>query len=602
MKEELRFADTFLKDCQFRIKLRTTSNGEKLVIKSIVDEHNHENTQEAFSHLPKQRQLDQDLISEAEKLLMLKSNKKLVQNYIKTVTGKNVLLRDLHNLAAKNKPLRKNDFAELIAEMKKHQGAAVDVTVDDTGTVQAIYFQTKEMKSTFAAYPELVLVDATYKLNDLGMTLYLLMVVDGNGESEIGPPSKKKRGVGKKDYIKTAGKQNAFNSRQIRQLGVTMDNWWKRTNTPAIALSLATDKDGNLTVDYIDMDPNLVHKLLFGDVLSYDVHEKAKLIGCIIKRKGEGDIKETEASEQKRMTEGRYVKRNNVEGEKTKGRKRNAGTAVQSTWRNDRLCKLKHAIMECNWNDANDANILKLDMLEEDPKLLEMLVPFLPRSIGFVKYSLDLHSFDAFYWLRHQLPADISMDALVVKEDGNGLFKAASLIIFGTENLWPTLRILCVKYGIEKFKYVLQQDVTRDHFSCGCNITHADVSVAHNFSTHSQIRRLLDSYSTDIKRHVTGILRGTLLSKRMEEAISNSETDLILNRTPENWIFGERPDKSWLIADFIARIASADKHFSKILIERRGFVVRYALLPERLVDIPLFVARRLLDSSKRYNV
>eukprot|EP00794_Sanderia_malayensis_P002794 gene2794-3233_t len=251
--------------------------------------------------------------------------------------------------------------------------------------------------------------------------------------------------------------------------------------------------------------------------------------------KGKAKAKEreilAEASEQKRMTEGRSVTRNNVdkteEREKTKGRKRNAGTAVQSTWRNDRLCKLKHAITECNWNDANDANILKfMDMLEEDPKLLEMLVPFLPRSIAFVKYSLELHSFNTFY-------------------------------------------------------------------------------CAHNFSTHSKIRRLLDSYSMDIKRHVTGILRGTLLSKRMEEAISNSETDLILNRMPENWIFGEQPDKSWLIADIIAKIASAKKHYSKISIERRGLVVRCALLPEvvsfliqRLVDILLFVARRLLDSSK----
>eukprot|EP00794_Sanderia_malayensis_P020907 gene20907-22959_t len=161
--------------------------------------------------------------------------------------------------------------------------------------------------------------------------------------------------------------------------------------------------------------------------------------------KGKAKAKEreilAEASEQKRMTEGRSVTRNNVdkteEREKTKGRKRNAGTAVQSTWRNDRLCKLKHAITECNWNDANDANILKfMDMLEEDPKPLEMLVPFLPRSIAFVKYSLELHSFNTFYWLRHQLPADISMDAFLVKQDGNGLFKAASFLIFGTENLW----------------------------------------------------------------------------------------------------------------------------------------------------------------------
>lgn len=37
----------------------------------------------------------------------------------------------------------------------------------------------------FDAYPELLLIDATYKLNDLQMPLYVLMIVDGNGESEI---------------------------------------------------------------------------------------------------------------------------------------------------------------------------------------------------------------------------------------------------------------------------------------------------------------------------------------------------------------------------------------------------------------------------------
>ena len=29
------------------------------------------------------------------------------------------------------------------------------------------------------------MVDATYKLNELGMPLYLILIVDGNGQSEI---------------------------------------------------------------------------------------------------------------------------------------------------------------------------------------------------------------------------------------------------------------------------------------------------------------------------------------------------------------------------------------------------------------------------------
>ena len=41
------------------------------------------------------------------------------------------------------------------------------------------------MKLNFASYPEVLMTDATYKLNDLRMPLYLIMIVDCNGQSEI---------------------------------------------------------------------------------------------------------------------------------------------------------------------------------------------------------------------------------------------------------------------------------------------------------------------------------------------------------------------------------------------------------------------------------
>ena len=63
--------------------------------------------------------------------------------------------------------------------------AEITTFVDEGNTVQAIYFQTGEMKSMFMSYPEVLFIDATYKLNDLRMPLYVLMSIDGNGESEI---------------------------------------------------------------------------------------------------------------------------------------------------------------------------------------------------------------------------------------------------------------------------------------------------------------------------------------------------------------------------------------------------------------------------------
>ena len=46
-------------------------------------------------------------------------------------------------------------------------------------------FQDRIMKSVFGLYPEVILVDATYKLNNLRMPLYLMMCIDGNGQGEI---------------------------------------------------------------------------------------------------------------------------------------------------------------------------------------------------------------------------------------------------------------------------------------------------------------------------------------------------------------------------------------------------------------------------------
>ena len=48
-----------------------------------------------------------------------------------------------------------------------------------------LFYQDKLMKFSFQHYPEVLMVDSTYKLNDLRMPLYILLIVDGNGQSEV---------------------------------------------------------------------------------------------------------------------------------------------------------------------------------------------------------------------------------------------------------------------------------------------------------------------------------------------------------------------------------------------------------------------------------
>ena len=66
-----------------------------------------------------------------------------------------------------------------------HAGSTVEILRDEDKNLIVIVFQEGIMKSTFAAFPEVILIDATYKLTELRMPVYLMMVVDGNGQSEI---------------------------------------------------------------------------------------------------------------------------------------------------------------------------------------------------------------------------------------------------------------------------------------------------------------------------------------------------------------------------------------------------------------------------------
>ena len=61
----------------------------------------------------------------------------------------------------------------------------MEVFVDQSQTLTGIFFQDAEMRSNFHSFPEVVLVDATYKLTNLCMPVYLMLCIDGNGQSEI---------------------------------------------------------------------------------------------------------------------------------------------------------------------------------------------------------------------------------------------------------------------------------------------------------------------------------------------------------------------------------------------------------------------------------
>lgn len=111
---------------------------------------------------------------------------RLLQIELKEKTGQTVLLKDLHNVKQKTVPREVNDLEAIFEEIKAKKDVDVEFFVSqEQGQLEGIYFQDSRMKKYFQLYPEVVLMDATYKLNDRRMPLLLMMIIDGNGESQI---------------------------------------------------------------------------------------------------------------------------------------------------------------------------------------------------------------------------------------------------------------------------------------------------------------------------------------------------------------------------------------------------------------------------------
>lgn len=94
--------------------------------------------------------------------------------------------KDIYNFNAKNKQSTGiNDLEKVVNELRKVDGAAVKIVHNNQKELQGIFFQDQRMKKYFDVYPEILMFDATYSLNDRHMALVILLIMDGNGESQI---------------------------------------------------------------------------------------------------------------------------------------------------------------------------------------------------------------------------------------------------------------------------------------------------------------------------------------------------------------------------------------------------------------------------------
>lgn len=160
-----------------------------LEIKSMAQVHNHERSVDLFRHMTKQRKAAVEANKDHLKsVLAVKANTRAVQKQVNELTAEIgvITTKDIHNFKAslKETPTHSNDLVSLVDAMIQVENATVKV-IKDGNQLDCVFFQDARMKKFFDTYPEILMFDGTYKLNDRRMPLVILLVVDGNGESQI---------------------------------------------------------------------------------------------------------------------------------------------------------------------------------------------------------------------------------------------------------------------------------------------------------------------------------------------------------------------------------------------------------------------------------
>lgn len=178
---------SFRQGCPFEVHITLSEDGKYLQVNRISTTHNHVLQKQIYERLPRQRPArTKEVTRDIEDAIKLHANPKLLKQKIETSTGKKVTLKDISNIKQNSKKnIQKNDLEDVIGYLKKQPGCCTDVVVDEENNFKSLFYQDAHMQNIYTHFPEILLVDAMYKLLDLRMPVYLLMGIDGDGLSEV---------------------------------------------------------------------------------------------------------------------------------------------------------------------------------------------------------------------------------------------------------------------------------------------------------------------------------------------------------------------------------------------------------------------------------
>ena len=176
--------------CQFKIQFVYDRRLNAYVVKKCYTNHNHQISAAIAKHYPSSRHLSATECQEALNLLEVGGNITLIRNYLERISGKVITNQDIQNMKRKHTCSNDSDVEKVFSLLQKFLGANGNnvpciVLDDNETTIELIYIQSHLQRQCFDKFPELIMLDGTYKINNIGMSLYDILVEDGCGDSHV---------------------------------------------------------------------------------------------------------------------------------------------------------------------------------------------------------------------------------------------------------------------------------------------------------------------------------------------------------------------------------------------------------------------------------
>ncbi|XP_067865843.1 zinc finger SWIM domain-containing protein 1-like isoform X2 [Heterodontus francisci] len=161
--------------CPCVIKVRLSPDGDKFVVKEMVESHNHSVQEAERERCPRQRRFDK----------AVQNNRTDIKENLGEAADQGIQREEPKKEKWGSPKMNRTDLEMMVPALALVKDGTVVVVVSKANVLQAIYFQDSSMKLTFEKFPEVLLLDATYRWEGLRLPTYLLLVIDGNGESEL---------------------------------------------------------------------------------------------------------------------------------------------------------------------------------------------------------------------------------------------------------------------------------------------------------------------------------------------------------------------------------------------------------------------------------